>query len=812
MASFKPTIITKKGHALMAKIVAGKATPKFTKISVSDHEYSSSTNFESVTNLSSIKQTTLVSSVSKINSAAVKVSGALSNAELSTGYYLRTIGLYATDPTEGEILYSITTATKPDWIPPNNGVSASSIMIDLITVVSNASNVSIDVDPNATATVAQINELKDEMDKNKTVPFSTEGKSVTSYQGGTKGLFYPEVKGVKPIYQSMENGNFSDGINGWNASFSTLALNGKVLSVSGNGTSNRIRTYKLMPFKSNSKYFIYVRVRMLDDNATSLQGYTSGAETLHLPSIVNPEKDKWYELNGIVTTGTGTTSGNFLMMFNYDDAQAANGKTMQVDGNTGLVVINMTQNGIQDYTEEQMLKIVRRGYWEGLKTPVLSFDLVSRGKNICPSFEKWKIDNATLNGNQVELNQTTSKITSPFIALNKKFQAYAIFTPNIRYMANCVYYSSDFKKIGCNGEAQLTSGNVQKFLYSMGTKAMEVNAKYIKIIIQRDPNYATKNYSIKDLVIVIDNTTPIKYIKYNSTKTGFSVPRPLIKIDNVKDEILDNGDLVYRNSGKIVLDGSQNVRYASKTPDGHQVEISVNNALPSAGTGVQTAILNNYSYKWGTISNNVGRNFNMYVGDLWLNLVSDDTPWSDTHIPSTSELKLYFKSLFDSGNPLIVYYQLAEPEIIHHGEQGYQAPSPLPAYQNGDLLVIPKHHKKYLIKNGVTITLDEEICDLDYARTEINGKVVDLDCTLESDGKTVTIPETTGWVDIKGTVPSKNCLNPEICADMPANLGTITSANTTSIANLQQKYDKHENIQDLINLEMDYRLTILENK
>lgn len=163
MASFNPTIITSKGHALMAKIMAGTATPKFSKVSVSDYQYASGTNYEDLTSLSGIKQTALVSAISKINNAAVKVSAALSNADLVTGYYLRNIGLYAIDPQEGEILYSITTAIQPDWIPPNSGISASSILIDLITVVSNASNISVDVDPNATATVSQIQALEAEI-------------------------------------------------------------------------------------------------------------------------------------------------------------------------------------------------------------------------------------------------------------------------------------------------------------------------------------------------------------------------------------------------------------------------------------------------------------------------------------------------------------------------------------------------------------------------------------------------------------------------------------------------------------------------
>lgn len=160
MASFNSTIITNKGHDLMAKIVAGTAQPNFTKINVSDYQYASGTDFEALTSMTSVKQTALVSSVSKVNDATVKVSAGLNNASLATGYYLRAIGLYAIDPQEGEILYSITTAIEPDWIPPNSGVSASSIMIDLITVVSNADNVSIDVDPNATATVSQIQALE----------------------------------------------------------------------------------------------------------------------------------------------------------------------------------------------------------------------------------------------------------------------------------------------------------------------------------------------------------------------------------------------------------------------------------------------------------------------------------------------------------------------------------------------------------------------------------------------------------------------------------------------------------------------------
>lgn len=159
MASFNNTIITSKGHTLMAKIVAGTATPSFTKIRTSDHQYPGGTDFEALTSLSGIRQTVDVANVTKVSPAKIKVSGVFTNASLATGYYVRNIGLYAVDPQEGEILYSITQAVEADWMPPQGGISASSILVDIETVVSNADNINMTVDPNATATVQMVNDL-----------------------------------------------------------------------------------------------------------------------------------------------------------------------------------------------------------------------------------------------------------------------------------------------------------------------------------------------------------------------------------------------------------------------------------------------------------------------------------------------------------------------------------------------------------------------------------------------------------------------------------------------------------------------------
>ena len=166
MGTFKSAVITKKGQALMAKVVSGATKLTFTKIAVSEANLGS--DLASLTGIGTIKQSQPVASVVRQNETYVKVGASFSNDKLTTDYYVRNIGLYATDPQEGEILYSVSVADESsktaDWMPPFNGIGSSSLIVDLVTAVSNASNVTVSVDPSAMATVAQINTLKSEVD------------------------------------------------------------------------------------------------------------------------------------------------------------------------------------------------------------------------------------------------------------------------------------------------------------------------------------------------------------------------------------------------------------------------------------------------------------------------------------------------------------------------------------------------------------------------------------------------------------------------------------------------------------------------
>lgn len=106
MAEYSKFYITNDGQTLIAKMIAGSGNIDFTKVCSSSTQYTES-QLQTLTALSNIKQTTLVSKVTRTNEVAIKIDAAYSNVDLKEGYYMRTLGLYAVDPDKGEILYAV---------------------------------------------------------------------------------------------------------------------------------------------------------------------------------------------------------------------------------------------------------------------------------------------------------------------------------------------------------------------------------------------------------------------------------------------------------------------------------------------------------------------------------------------------------------------------------------------------------------------------------------------------------------------------------------------------------------------------------
>lgn len=163
MAEFSKLVITGKGQALISKVLTGSEGITFTKISTSDTVYELD-QLEGKVELEGIKQTSKISKVTRSNDVSVMVEAAFTNTELTEGYYMRTLGLYAVDPDEGEILYALTVETSGNcFMPPYNGLTVSGAYIKLVTSIGNADNVSLEVDQAAVATLGNIEELEEKI-------------------------------------------------------------------------------------------------------------------------------------------------------------------------------------------------------------------------------------------------------------------------------------------------------------------------------------------------------------------------------------------------------------------------------------------------------------------------------------------------------------------------------------------------------------------------------------------------------------------------------------------------------------------------
>lgn len=165
MAEFNKLVITNKGQSLMAKLIAGKTTVEFTKIGISTSIYTES-QILGLTSLANVKQNANISKITRINNVAVQIESAIENSKLTAGYNMNSLGLYAKDPDEGEILYavaSVSSADKGAYMPPYNNLTVSGAYFKLVTTVSNADNVSLNVDQAAVATVGDIQDLQSQI-------------------------------------------------------------------------------------------------------------------------------------------------------------------------------------------------------------------------------------------------------------------------------------------------------------------------------------------------------------------------------------------------------------------------------------------------------------------------------------------------------------------------------------------------------------------------------------------------------------------------------------------------------------------------
>lgn len=140
MADFNGVSLTRLGSNLLAKAQTG-ATLTFTRIAVGDGLWSEGVSPEDLTALVAEKITIPIQGHTVVGDGTSELRVVLTNTGLEAGFFIREIGVFASDPDLGEILYAVTSAgDRADFLPAAGGTVVEEV-INILTVIGNATNV-----------------------------------------------------------------------------------------------------------------------------------------------------------------------------------------------------------------------------------------------------------------------------------------------------------------------------------------------------------------------------------------------------------------------------------------------------------------------------------------------------------------------------------------------------------------------------------------------------------------------------------------------------------------------------------------------
>ena len=147
MAKFNGFILTEKGRELLAKGLAGE-TITFTKMAIGDG--TSLTSERERTELVNQITTLPILNINVKRNGTCEINALLTNKSVTTGFYIKELGIFAHGNDNVEILYAYNISTSPDFVPPfsaNNVVEIE--YVDTI-VVDQVANVTAVIDPSIT--------------------------------------------------------------------------------------------------------------------------------------------------------------------------------------------------------------------------------------------------------------------------------------------------------------------------------------------------------------------------------------------------------------------------------------------------------------------------------------------------------------------------------------------------------------------------------------------------------------------------------------------------------------------------------------
>lgn len=225
---------------------------------------------------------------------------------------------------------------------------------------------------NSTLISDNTNDAIDELDSK----FFFEAIKTHTQTSQTKDLPAGTVDGVATnvyfeglsLVNSIFNGDLSNGTTGYTAIGGTLSVLNNILTIIGDGTSSTVEAdIDIFPsLNDGDVVFVYSAFKVTNSDATNVGIYLNSTEGFITGiNSSSPIQNQVYEEYSKFSISGNKTNVYARLRTAYLDASSANGKSTEVDGNIGIFAINMTVLGIDNYTEQQMLDLIKQGYFEG---------------------------------------------------------------------------------------------------------------------------------------------------------------------------------------------------------------------------------------------------------------------------------------------------------------------------------------------------------------------------------------------------------------------------------------------------------------
>nr|WP_312578214.1 hypothetical protein [Sedimentibacter sp.] len=534
-----------------------------------------------------------------------------------------------------------------------------------------------------------IDEITDNIGTIQTIPlaegyFQSRDILPTSTRGNLKTKIYGNT-----AVNLVKNGNFADGTTGWAASGATgtVSNNEYIATITATGTYTRLLTSTALNRTIGDKiFFCYDIYPKYIANA----GIRIESRDIGVKSVT---ANIW---NTVSAISTMTLASDAPWFYHVTASNYIVGDTYKY---RNIFAINMTALGIEDYTEEQMLAIVRNGYFDGLQG-ASNIEILSVGKNLFDG----KLGGSTSNISINKLDENSFSIrglsTSGIDA--DKIISFNKFKGNTQYTFSGLHSQ--------NGSQNTRLGIVYTDGTNQGFSNPPTEPTPFNITSQSGKTIAFVSYrysssggttTYKNFQIEEDKGQTLGiYEPYKSTsnlyKTLDGKPVILHRLPNgIRDEIDDNGRKIERNleyelkaSDIIILSSQANTDYVyiKKPVDSYaynNFSIAIGAYILENYTDLGTAAIDDISNIWKTTPRVSGASFVLVVPqNIYPTLADAQTALAGTKI----------------------VYQKATPEILDTNA------TPLIAEPNGTVFIssqdspLPATYMEYT--NNVGAVLD----------------------------------------------------------------------------------------------------------